>query len=262
MTMQRPVRSREIADDALFVEDARWLGTKLHGGGDIMLGHDDFVRLISDGALGNVAPDREIQTDGVFDRARPDGLSLPVLPLPCQLSALQGFVDSYGLRPAMDPIAMMEVVNRLTWAHVHHESEIASKVSPALGMAALRKKLKVRYDAEGNDSKKVVLREVLDALNELLAPLDSADGDWDSEGACDAATAGKWPWGDYETELLDVLANAVERFWKRYDPNDATTAPTNETVVEWIKEQKVAGRNASFMATILRADGLPTGPRK
>lgn len=72
----------------------------------------------------------------------------------------------------------------------------------------------------------------------------------------------KWPWGDYETELLRKLATAADRFWKLYDPTDNTTAPTNQQVIEWLKQQGVADRTAEVMATILRADGLPTGPRK
>lgn len=72
----------------------------------------------------------------------------------------------------------------------------------------------------------------------------------------------KWPWGDYETELLRKLATAADRLWKRYDPTDNTTAPTNQQVFEWLKQQGVAKRTAEVMATILRADGLPTGPRK
>lgn len=72
----------------------------------------------------------------------------------------------------------------------------------------------------------------------------------------------KWPWGDYETELLQKLATAADRFWRLYDPADNTTAPTNQQVIEWLKQQGVADRTAEVMATILRADGLPTGPRK
>lgn len=71
----------------------------------------------------------------------------------------------------------------------------------------------------------------------------------------------RWPWGDHETKLLRKLAEAASRFWKLYDPEDPTTAPTNQAVVDWLKQQDVAERNAQVMATILRADGLPTGPR-
>lgn len=77
----------------------------------------------------------------------------------------------------------------------------------------------------------------------------------------------RWPWGDHETEYLRLLGQAASRFWKLYDPADATTAPTNEQVENWLKKQTVNGRPVSAnvaraMATILRADGLPTGPRK
>lgn len=74
-------------------------------------------------------------------------------------------------------------------------------------------------------------------------------------------SSGKWPWGDYETDLLRLLAAAAEKHWRLYDPNDASTAPKNATVVAWLKDRGVADRNAQVMATILRADGLPTGPR-
>lgn len=72
----------------------------------------------------------------------------------------------------------------------------------------------------------------------------------------------RWPWGDHETDLLRKLAIAAEKFWKLYDPADATTAPTNQVVIDWLKAKGVAERNAQVMATILRADGLQTGPRK
>ncbi|MDG4559998.1 MAG: hypothetical protein P9E88_01760 [Candidatus Competibacter sp.] len=71
-----------------------------------------------------------------------------------------------------------------------------------------------------------------------------------------------WPWGDYETELLRKLALAAKRFWVLYDPEDPTTAPTSTQVSQWLIQQGVASRVAEIMAQILRADGLPKGPRK
>ncbi|WAW09751.1 hypothetical protein NB640_11060 [Oxalobacter vibrioformis] len=71
----------------------------------------------------------------------------------------------------------------------------------------------------------------------------------------------KWPWGDYETDLLRRLEQAARNFWTTYDPEDPSTAPTNKQVEDWLKEQGVADRTAEIMATILRADGLRTGPR-
>lgn len=74
---------------------------------------------------------------------------------------------------------------------------------------------------------------------------------------------GAWPWGSHNTKLLEALAKTADRWWKNYDPGDATTAPTNEAVTQWIVEQKIASDNiARAIATILRADGLRMGPRK
>lgn len=71
-----------------------------------------------------------------------------------------------------------------------------------------------------------------------------------------------WPWGTHETELLRKLAAAANRFWKLYDPSDPTTAPTSKDVTDWLVKQGIAERNASVMATILRADNIKPGPRK
>jgi hypothetical protein len=72
----------------------------------------------------------------------------------------------------------------------------------------------------------------------------------------------KWPWGGHDTQLLRHLAAAGDRFWKYYDPSDPATAPTNKQVTDWLVEQGVARRNAEVMATVLRTDDLPPGPRK
>lgn len=72
-----------------------------------------------------------------------------------------------------------------------------------------------------------------------------------------------WPWGNHHTELLGHLEAAARRFWVNYDPTDATTAPTNKDVSEWlITERKVSQKMAESIASILRPDGLATGPRK
>lgn len=70
-----------------------------------------------------------------------------------------------------------------------------------------------------------------------------------------------WPWGRYENESLRKLAQATDRFWKNYDPADHSTAPTNDQVSAWLIEQNVTPRIAKAIASILRADGLPTGRR-
>jgi hypothetical protein len=73
----------------------------------------------------------------------------------------------------------------------------------------------------------------------------------------------KWPWGNHNTKDLEHLAAAAERFWKLYDPDDFTTAPTNKVVAEWLVTTRgVARDRANYMASILRADGIPDGPRR
>ena len=73
----------------------------------------------------------------------------------------------------------------------------------------------------------------------------------------------RWPWGSHHTTALGYLEAAAKRFWLHYDPTDNTTAPTNEEVSNWLKsEYGVSSTLANSIASILRPDGLPTGPRK
>jgi hypothetical protein len=74
--------------------------------------------------------------------------------------------------------------------------------------------------------------------------------------------AGHWPWGNHHTENLGHLEAAALKFWVNYDPSDTSTAVTNKSVADWlIKERKVSQKMANSIASILRADGIPTGPR-
>ena len=76
--------------------------------------------------------------------------------------------------------------------------------------------------------------------------------------------SGRWPWGNHHTELLGHLDAAAREFWGKYDPaNVKATAPKNETVINWlVTERNVSETVATSMATMLRPDGLKTGPRK
>lgn len=96
--------------------------------------------------------------------------------------------------------------------------------------------------------------------DELLQFIESRRNPKRESAAPPAPTS--WPWGNYDTKLLRDLAAAADKFWKNYDPADPSTAPTNEQVVSWLIGRGVAKRSAEIMATILRADDLPTGPRK
>lgn len=84
--------------------------------------------------------------------------------------------------------------------------------------------------------------------------------DFEEEDRPEAKTS--WPWGNHETELLRNLAAAAQHWWVNFDPLDKTTAPTNRRVSEWLQRERGVGKAmADKMATMLRADGLPTGPR-
>lgn len=96
------------------------------------------------------------------------------------------------------------------------------------------------------------------ALDELAQKLES-EGQASSESA--ATKDGLWPWGSHETKLLRELDSAARKWWMNFDPSDNTTAPTNEDVSTWLQDRGVSKRIADAMATILRADKLPTGPR-
>lgn len=74
--------------------------------------------------------------------------------------------------------------------------------------------------------------------------------------------ASGWPWGRYDTKHLRVMARAVDRFWKNYDPDDHSTAHNNKEVIDWLKSQGISENIAKVMATMLRADGLPTRTKK
>lgn len=71
-----------------------------------------------------------------------------------------------------------------------------------------------------------------------------------------------WPWGSHHTNALSDLEAAAQRFWTLYDPNDPSTAPTNEMVATWLRDERGTSKDkATAIASILRADGLRPGPR-
>lgn len=72
-----------------------------------------------------------------------------------------------------------------------------------------------------------------------------------------------WPWGNHHTENLGHLEAAARRFWTNYDPSDPTTACKNEDVADWLMTNRGISKNmADAIASMLRVDGLRTGPRK
>lgn len=79
----------------------------------------------------------------------------------------------------------------------------------------------------------------------------------------EANPSARWPWGSHHTEMLGHLEAAARKFWVNYDPSDNTTKPKNEEVSGWLeKEHKISNAKARAIASILRPEDLPTGPRK
>jgi len=73
----------------------------------------------------------------------------------------------------------------------------------------------------------------------------------------------RWPWGDHHTEFLGHLEAAAKRYWVKFDPSVPGSAPTNKVVIDWLQtERKLSAAKSEAIASMLRADGLPTGPRK
>lgn len=87
----------------------------------------------------------------------------------------------------------------------------------------------------------------------------------DSEVKVDdpSVVANRWPWGSHHTEMLGHVEAAATKWWANYDPTSPDTAPTNDMVSEWLcNERDVSKDKAKAIASILRADGLRTGPRR
>lgn len=78
--------------------------------------------------------------------------------------------------------------------------------------------------------------------------------------AAPGAAGARWP--KHETAKLTALRLAAVKFWANYDRSNPDTAPKNAEVSAWLVEtHKVSSQLADAMASILRADGLKTGPR-
>ena len=93
-----------------------------------------------------------------------------------------------------------------------------------------------------------------------IGDLEGKAGETDIEGI---TSKSRWPWGSHHTETLGHLEAAARKWWVLYDPRDFTTAPTNEMVSEWLQtERGISREKARAIASMLRPDGLPTGPRR
>jgi len=126
---------------------------------------------------------------------------------------------------------------------------------------AMRSKLAEAAEAWGQTSGGFPMKQSL----QILA--DDCNRAWhaaiEANGGPGDALPSRWPWGEHHTELLGHLDAAARKFWTLYEPDDPGTAPTNEMVSDWLQNERgVSQDKARVIASILRADRLPTGPRK
>lgn len=161
---------------------------------------------------------------------------------------------------------MADELARLSGAHVRTLQEL-QQARKELEQTHLEYSRLLRAESELRDGDALVQQKVQELLEELArmqqevrAQPSSASPEVERRSGGDRRKG--WPWGMHETERLRHLAAAAARFWVNFDPADSTTAPTNEDVSAWLqRECGQTKRAADAMATILRADGLPTGPR-
>lgn len=110
------------------------------------------------------------------------------------------------------------------------------------------------YSAETERVQGQILRERRQKLLQDLRRI--AGGKPENPGQVGA----RWPLHD--TRMLTAMRQAAWKFWANFNPQETDTASTNATVVEWLKSQHgISTSTAECMATILRADGLKSGPR-
>ena len=100
------------------------------------------------------------------------------------------------------------------------------------------------------------------AISETLKQISSVAEPDEQRGAV-KPEATRWPWGTHHTEHLGHLEAAAAKFWANYEPGQPDTAPTNDMVAEWLVEHRSVSKDkARTIASILRPDGLRTGPRR
>lgn len=79
----------------------------------------------------------------------------------------------------------------------------------------------------------------------------------------ETSLATHWPWGNHHTKALGHMEAAAKHWWVNHDPRDSGTAPRNQDVIDWlINERGATEALAKSIASILRLDGLPSGPRR
>lgn len=162
-----------------------------------MLGYADFRRLFHVEHSETIDPGLVLREAGVFvatppsddpatreERAvlteHPTGnLSDPALAFPFSIDQLKSFVDFYGLSGAIDAFEMADAVAKKVAKSVQRDAFTAAQLTAqesgnyqwpiVAGLSRLKNEWQHQHDTTRNDSKKVVLRTVLDAVESLLS---------------------------------------------------------------------------------------------
>lgn len=66
----------------------------------------------------------------------------------------------------------------------------------------------------------------------------------------------------YTTRLLQIQSEAIQKWWVNYDPAEADTAPTKETIIQWLIEKGCSDRAAKAIDLIIRHEGRKSGGAK
>lgn len=248
----------------------------------IMLSKADFIRLFRIDDSMAWKPGLQVLADGVYaaelgsetktvakHRGKliedtPETLAEPILRFPFELDDLEPFLIEFDLSNDIDRSCLTRLIKAkaLTSAIANVSEEQTYSWPIVSGVFDIRDWVKRTIEIESGklnrDSSTIVaMREVEEKLNSLL----SGQAPLNKEQAAQVTRTEQWPWGKHETKLLQHLAAAAGHWWANYDPTDSTTAPTNESVSLWLKDRGVSMRAAEIMAMILRADGVPPGPR-
>lgn len=158
----------------------------------LTISYSDFRRLLKIENPHELVPGLELRADGVYvtpvseleDRLTPadspdmqertrhptGNLEEPVLSLPCNVAELERFVDGY-IPNSIDPFELVAMLTQRAFelARIEATEQGTYHWPIVAGIYGLQSRLEQQLNGETNDSKKVVLRETLDEIENVLA---------------------------------------------------------------------------------------------
>lgn len=142
---------------------------------------------------------------------------------------------------------------------IYRHAVVSNKINTAQSLICLLIAVFVAYQR----IIRIKSKNIVSRLEWTVERLGHLESNFVSEQKNAPVPGDKWPWGGHHTEALGNLEAAARRFWSLYDPADPSSAPTNEMVSTWLREERMVSKEkAAAIASILRADGLRMGPRR